>query len=90
MPTPPAAERFAGVIFDLDGVLVESEHLWEANWVAVAGRHGYVWTAADTATCQGMSSREWSAYLAAKTGVRSMEESRGPQGLALMDEPKSD
>ena len=68
MPAPPATERFAGVIFDLDGVLVESEHLWEANWVAFAARHGTVWTAADTATCQGMSSREWSAYLAAKTG----------------------
>ncbi len=28
--------HLAGVVFDLDGVLVESEHLWEENWTAHA------------------------------------------------------
>ncbi|NIH78187.1 HAD family hydrolase [Amycolatopsis viridis] len=60
---------FAAVVFDLDGVLVESEHLWEENWVAYAAAHGVEWTAADTATVQGMSAPEWAAYLAERSGT---------------------
>ncbi|NIH86816.1 HAD family hydrolase [Amycolatopsis granulosa] len=60
---------FAAVVFDLDGVLVESEHLWEENWVAYAAAHGVEWTAADTATVQGMSAPEWAAYLADRSGT---------------------
>ncbi|WP_020669789.1 HAD family hydrolase [Amycolatopsis nigrescens] len=59
----------AAVVFDLDGVLVESEHLWEENWVAYAARHQVEWTAADTATVQGMSAPEWAAYLAERSGT---------------------
>lgn len=61
---PPAA-----VVFDLDGVLVESEHLWEEMWSRHAARSGGAWTAADTADVQGMSAPEWSAYLAGRTGT---------------------
>jgi HAD superfamily hydrolase (TIGR01509 family) len=56
-----------GVVFDLDGVLVRSEHLWEQGWVAYARRHRGTWTAADTRTCQGMSVTEWGRYLADRT-----------------------
>ncbi|QFU93377.1 HAD family phosphatase [Amycolatopsis sp. YIM 10] len=59
----------AAVVFDLDGVLVESEHLWEENWVAYAARHGVEWTAEDTSTVQGMSAPEWAAYLAERSGT---------------------
>ncbi len=50
-------------MFDLDGVLVDSEHLWEQGWSRVASAHGYQWTDADTAACQGMSVPEWAGYL---------------------------
>lgn len=53
-----------GVVFDLDGVLVRSEHLWEQGWIAYAARHGGAWTVADTRACQGMSVPEWGRYLA--------------------------
>ncbi|RZQ60565.1 HAD family hydrolase [Amycolatopsis suaedae] len=59
----------AAVVFDLDGVLVESEHLWEENWVAYAARYGVEWTAEDTGTVQGMSAPEWAAYLATRSGT---------------------
>lgn len=52
-----------GVVFDLDGVLVMSEYLWEEGWTAFAAEHGCAWTAEDTRRCQGMSVPEWSAYL---------------------------
>jgi len=56
-----------GVVFDLDGVLVMSEHLWEEAWVAYAARYGYEWTPLDTRTCQGMSVPEWGAYLGSRS-----------------------
>jgi HAD superfamily hydrolase (TIGR01509 family) len=56
-----------GVVFDLDGVLVMSEHLWEEAWVAYAQRSGYAWTSDDTRSCQGMSVPEWAAYLAERS-----------------------
>ena len=52
------------VVFDLDGVLIDSEHLWEEAWTAYCTAAGYRWTAADTAAAQGMSTLEWSAYIA--------------------------
>jgi len=63
-----ATDRIAAVVFDLDGVLVESEHLWEENWRAFAASRGATWEAADTARLQGMSVPEWSADLAGRTG----------------------
>jgi HAD superfamily hydrolase (TIGR01509 family) len=56
-----------GVVFDLDGVLVLSEHLWEEGWTAYAAQRGYSWTEDDTRQCQGMSVAEWSAYLIRRT-----------------------
>ena len=57
-----------GVVFDLDGVLVQSEHLWEEAWLAYAAAADYAWTAHDTRNCQGMSVQEWGTYLADRTG----------------------
>jgi HAD superfamily hydrolase (TIGR01509 family) len=58
----------SGVVFDLDGVIVDSEHLWEQSWAACCARRGAAWTTEDTATCQGMSPPEWAGYLAGKFG----------------------
>lgn len=63
-----ANEPLQAVVFDLDGVLVESEHLWEENWARFAERHATPWTAGDTASVQGMSAPEWSQYLWRHTG----------------------
>jgi HAD superfamily hydrolase (TIGR01509 family) len=56
------------VVFDLDGVIIDSEHLWEESWTAYASRHGYGWTMADTLRLQGMSTPEWSRALAEVLG----------------------
>ena len=63
----PDPDRVAAVVFDLDGVLVESEHLWEENWRAYAASRDAPWEAVDTARLQGMSVPEWSADLARRT-----------------------
>lgn len=53
------------VVFDMDGVLVESEHLWEELWTAFAAERGAAWGPEQTRNCQGMSAPEWAAYLTA-------------------------
>src|SRR5688572_14224913 len=67
-------DHFDGVVFDLDGVLVESEHLWEENWTRHAAANDYTWLATDTATVQGMSVPEWSGYMAERLGRGRPEE----------------
>ncbi|MEV5542531.1 HAD family phosphatase [Saccharopolyspora shandongensis] len=52
------------VVFDMDGVLVESEHLWERMWAKFAAARGKTWTVEQTRQVQGMSAPEWSAFLA--------------------------
>ena len=58
----------AGVVFDLDGVLTDTEGLWEEAWRAAAARRGGRWAGTDTAAVQGMSPPEWSRYLARSLG----------------------
>jgi len=60
-----------GVIFDLDGVIADTEQLWEQSWIACARGRGYAWTHDDTLRVQGMSAPEWAAYLAGKAGQES-------------------
>lgn len=59
----------AAVIFDLDGVLIDSEGVWDAARREVALQHGGHWTEDATRTMIGMSSTEWSAYMRDELGV---------------------
>ncbi len=58
------------VVFDLDGVLVDSEQLWDEARRDVAARHGGRWHDRATGDMQGMSSVEWSAYMHDSLGVQ--------------------
>jgi HAD superfamily hydrolase (TIGR01509 family) len=51
------------VVFDLDGVLIDSEQRWDAERRAVVESTGGRWRDGATAAMQGMSSKEWSRYL---------------------------
>lgn len=53
----------AAVIFDLDGVLLESEQVWSAAKREFSLGHGGLWTAAAEQDMLGMSSGEWSRYM---------------------------
>lgn len=57
------------VVFDLDGVLLDSEQLWDEARREVTVEQGGRWEAGATAAMQGMSSPEWSAYLHDELGV---------------------
>jgi HAD superfamily hydrolase (TIGR01509 family) len=61
------------VVFDLDGVLVDSEQLWDTARREVAAEHGGRWKPAATAAMQGMSSPEWASYMRSELGVKLSE-----------------
>lgn len=58
-----------GVVFDLDGVLIDSEELWDRARRELAAESGLEWPAGATAAMQGMSAPEWSSYLRDRVGV---------------------
>jgi HAD superfamily hydrolase (TIGR01509 family) len=51
------------VVFDLDGVLVDSEHVWDEVREQLARERGGRWHERAQADMMGMSSHEWSAYM---------------------------
>ena len=51
------------VVLDMDGVLVDSEALWDEVREAVTREQGGSWREEATTAMMGMSSPEWSAYM---------------------------
>jgi HAD superfamily hydrolase (TIGR01509 family) len=63
------SEAIAAVVFDLDGVLLNSGSDWDAAWREVVARNGGRWQADATRAMMGMSSPEWSRYMHDQLGV---------------------
>ena len=59
----------AAVIFDLDGVLLDSESVWNAARAELVAEHGGQWRPDAQRAMMGMSSTEWSAYMHDTLGV---------------------
>ncbi len=57
------------VVFDLDGVLVDSEPVWERVRRAYIADRGGRWSPEAQRRVMGMSTAEWSAFLAEDIGV---------------------
>jgi HAD superfamily hydrolase (TIGR01509 family) len=57
------------VVFDLDGVLVDSEPVWEQVRRQVVAEHGGHWAPDAQQRLMGMSTGEWARYLSQDLGV---------------------
>ena len=53
----------AAVIFDMDGVIIDSEHVWDEARRQLAEERGGRWTENASHDMMGMSSPEWSRYM---------------------------
>jgi HAD superfamily hydrolase (TIGR01509 family) len=64
MAADASSRALESVIFDLDGVLVDSEIWWDDVRQEYAASHGRAWTLDDRAAVMGANSRQWSATMA--------------------------
>jgi HAD superfamily hydrolase (TIGR01509 family) len=59
----------AAVVFDLDGVIVDSEQVWDEVRERYTRESGGTYTETATRDMMGMSAPEWSRYMAEQLGV---------------------
>jgi HAD superfamily hydrolase (TIGR01509 family) len=57
------------VVLDMDGVIVDTEEVWDRERKAYVAAHGGAWKDGATEAMQGMSSAEWSRYLRDELGA---------------------
>jgi HAD superfamily hydrolase (TIGR01509 family) len=58
------------VVFDLDGVLVDSEQVWDEIREQLARERGGTWSDTAQQDMMGMSSPEWSRYMHERVGLK--------------------
>jgi len=62
------------VIFDLDGVIVDSEIWWHEERVAWAAERGLRWTDTDSRAVMGANSRGWARIMGQRLGLPEADE----------------
>jgi HAD superfamily hydrolase (TIGR01509 family) len=77
--------QIEAVVFDLDGVIVQSEELWDAARRELADEHGIEWPGDATDAMMGMSSKEWSRYVHDEVGVPDPPEEINRRVLAWVE-----
>jgi HAD superfamily hydrolase (TIGR01509 family) len=73
------------VVFDLDGLLVDSEQLWDQAREALAHERGGRWHDRAQADMMGMSSPEWSRYMHDRIGLRESPEEISAEVVRRME-----
>ena len=61
--------QITALVIDLDGVLVDSEQLWDAARRELVAERGGTWRSDATHAMMGMSAPEWSRYVHEELGV---------------------
>jgi HAD superfamily hydrolase (TIGR01509 family) len=78
--------KIRAVIFDLDGVLVDSEQVWDAARRQLTEDSSGRWSESATQDMMGMSSTEWSRYMHEVLGVKMPPEEISAAVVKRMEE----
>lgn len=65
------------VVFDLDGLLIDTEPLWYRAREELFEQYGLLWTDSDQQQCMGVSTAVWSGYMADR-----LERQMSPEEIA--------
>nr|WP_306270206.1 HAD family phosphatase [Ornithinimicrobium sp. HY1793] len=76
-PSPVAA-----VVFDMDGVLTDTETIWDEVRRGLAAQDGVPWPEGATEAMMGMSTPEWAQFLASEVGISGDPAERTLEGMA--------
>jgi HAD superfamily hydrolase (TIGR01509 family) len=74
------------VVFDLDGVIVDSEHVWDDVRQELAEERGGRWHDEASRDMMGMSSPEWSRYMHDVIGLEESAEEINAEVVRRMEE----
>ncbi len=58
------------VVFDMDGILIDSEVLWRLTREEFAADHGMTWSAEDQESTMGCNTRTWSRIMVERLDLR--------------------
>jgi len=68
-PKTALETAIAAVIFDLDGVLVDTQIWWREGRDAWAGRHGITWRDEDERSTMGANTAQWARTMGERAGL---------------------
>jgi HAD superfamily hydrolase (TIGR01509 family) len=74
------------VVFDLDGILIDSEHVWDEVRQQLAEERGGRWSDSASRDMMGMSSREWSRYMRDVVGLDEAPEQISAEVVLRLEE----
>jgi HAD superfamily hydrolase (TIGR01509 family) len=74
------------VVFDLDGVIIDSEHVWDEARRELAAERGGRWHERASRDMMGMSSPEWSRYMHDVIGLSEPPEEINEEVVHRLDE----
>ena len=73
-------------MFDLDGVLIDSEHVWDEVRRQLAEERGGTWHDNASRDMMGMSSLEWSRYMRERVGLQEEPEDISAEVVRRLEE----
>lgn len=81
----PCKVQPAAILFDMDGTLVDTEHVWLEGEILTMSTLGGTWSEADQAVCLGGPLERVADYMVAKSGTQTPSDVVGSRLIATME-----